>query len=145
MKKIKKIVALFFTFALTFFVLEPAITKASSPSIPTYVLDFDLEGVSIYEEPYMGGHYSNVAFCPNGSTITIKFNAECQLPLNTILSMDLIDGVTGKTVGTKTIYATNNQYATYSGLNSSHYYYLKFPGGSDVRGHFYLSKNGIFA
>lgn len=145
MNKLKKLVTLCICCAMAACFIVTPLAKASSSEIPDSTLDFYYEGISLYDEPYMGGEYSSFQFEALGNgTLTFKFDAECSVPKTTRYAIGLRDGRTGQTVESRYINATNNQYVTFYNLTPYKSYYLKFSGNSDIKGKLYVSKTGVF-
>lgn len=141
----KRIFKLFTAFALVLFLLTPLTAHATSSQPPTVVYDFYLDG-DMYEDPYAKGGYTHCMFptMGYGTTLPVRIDGECALPPTTRIRVDCIDNTTKKVVSSKSIYATNHQYITFTNLDSSHYYYFKFEGPIDMAGKIYISKNGLY-
>lgn len=125
--------------------LTPLTAHATSSRPPTNVYHYDIDG-SIYEDPYMSGGYTHCMFptMGYGTTLPVRVDAECALPKTSWIRVDCIDNTTKKVVASKSIHATNHQYITFTGLDSSHYYYFQLLGPSDMAGKIYVSENGLF-
>ncbi len=141
----KRIFKLFTAFALVLSFMTPLTAHATSPEPPTQIYDYDLDG-SMYDELYIGGEYTNVKFptMGGGTTLPVRIEAECSLPKTSKIRVDCINASTKKVVSSKSIYATNHQYVTFTNLDSSDYYYFYFQGPSGTIGKIYVSENGLY-
>ena len=141
----KKIFKLLTAFTLVLFFLTPLTAHATSSQPPTDVFDYDLDG-SIYEDPYAKGGYTHfmVPTMGGGTTLPIRIDGECSLSKTAKIRVDCIDNTTKKVVASKSLYAIDHQYVTFTNLNSSHYYYFYFQGPSDMAGKIYISEDGLY-
>jgi hypothetical protein len=142
---VKRILKLFTAFALVLSFLSPLTAHATSSQPPTNVFNYDLDG-NLYDDPYMNGGYTHfmVPTLGGGTTLPVRIDAECALPKTSKIRVDCIDNTTKKVVSSKSIYATNHQYITFTNLDPSHYYYFYFQGPNNMAGVIYISENGLY-
>lgn len=145
MKNKKKIISVVLVVALAVVCYVPVTAKASSSTIPSWTMDFNLEGRHVVDDPYMAGDYSLFKLRLINGTLTFKFDAECSLPKSKRYVVYLMDGATDKKVESFYLYAINNQYKTFNNLTSSSYY-LKYSNGydPDIVGCMYASSDNLF-
>lgn len=145
MKIKKRLISVVLVVALAVVCYIPVTAKASSSAIPSWTMDFELEGLHIVDDPYIGGYYSLFKLSPIDGTLTFKFDGECSLPKSYRYVVYLMDGETDKRVDSFYLYAINNQYKTFNNLTSSSYY-LKYSNGydPDIAGYMYASSDNLF-
>lgn len=145
----KKLLKTILTFALVFIMFTPITANAYSDTIPNWTIDWDLEGLSILEDGITVGRnktcYSICMFEPYNSALTLKINAQSNVPSNVKIKIECYNSM-DNLVGTKYVSCTNNQYITFDNLNDRSHYF-KFSGGSSldyVPARYYISKNNLF-
>lgn len=148
----RKIVKIFASLVVALIVSMSPLVAFASTTIPIPTIDFNYK---LDHSPYDGAFdcrdypmaYSTVRFYPNvNNTLVVRIDAEGaggRYKYNNKLYVTCIDSRTNKEVGFVTLDATKYQYATFTGLDSSDSYYLKFQG--NCAGTLYVSKDGLYA